>query len=54
MGAWARAVVEEPGQGAQRGGKQRGKQMERSSPPRSSWWGSAPRKAETYDPEPEP
>ena len=45
MGAWASAVVDEPGQGAQRwGGKQRGKQMGRSPPPRSSWWGGAPRK----------
>ena len=56
MGAWASAVVgDEPGQGAQRwGGKQRGKQMGRSPPPRSSWWGGAPRKVETYEPEPEP
>ena len=46
MEAWASAVVgDEPGQGAQRwGGKQRGKQMGRSPPPRSSWWGGAPRK----------
>ena len=47
MGAWARAVVQEPGQGPQQqgGGKQRGKQNGRSPPPRSSWWGGAPGKA---------
>ena len=45
MGAWARAVVEEPGQGPQQGAKQRGKQKGRSPPPRSSWWGGAPGKA---------